>query len=202
MSYSKQEWVNNISVANQERMNHIENGIYQNSLDIETAQDDIETAQTDIETAQTDIQDLQNQLNDKNIITVGFSSDFTISTAGNNDIALNKIITQVGNKMTLSNGKIVIGNGVSHILVSGNAFMVIKTNGAKNFLIKQNNQEVIVSMNSFSGVSANMNVSRGLGSKLISVAEGDTIGFSIYGASTEVVSSNTSRTYLTVEVID
>lgn len=64
MSYSKQEWVNNISVANQERMNHIENGIYQNSLDIETAQDDIETAQTDIETAQTDIQDLQNQLND------------------------------------------------------------------------------------------------------------------------------------------
>lgn len=57
MSYSKQEWVNNISVANQERMNHIENGIYQNSLDIETAQDDIETAQTDIE-------DLQNQLND------------------------------------------------------------------------------------------------------------------------------------------
>ena len=30
MSYSKQEWINNSSVVNEERMNHIEEGIYQN----------------------------------------------------------------------------------------------------------------------------------------------------------------------------
>jgi hypothetical protein len=34
MSYSKQEWINNISVANEERMNHIEEGIYQNDQSI------------------------------------------------------------------------------------------------------------------------------------------------------------------------
>ncbi len=35
MSYEKQEWTNNISTVDETKMNHIEDGIYDNSIDIE-----------------------------------------------------------------------------------------------------------------------------------------------------------------------
>ena len=35
MSYIKQNWIDETSVANAERLNHIEDGIYENSLNIE-----------------------------------------------------------------------------------------------------------------------------------------------------------------------
>ena len=38
MSYSKQTWTNNVSIVDENRMNHIEDGIYQNSTDIELLQ--------------------------------------------------------------------------------------------------------------------------------------------------------------------
>lgn len=38
MSYEKQEWTNNISSIDEEKMNHIENGIYNNSINIEEMQ--------------------------------------------------------------------------------------------------------------------------------------------------------------------
>ena len=38
MSYEKQTWKNNVSIANESRLNHIEDGIYQNSTDIELLQ--------------------------------------------------------------------------------------------------------------------------------------------------------------------
>ena len=35
MSYTKQTWTNNVSAIDEDKMNHIEDGIYQNSVDIE-----------------------------------------------------------------------------------------------------------------------------------------------------------------------
>ena len=186
MSYAKQTWTNNVSAANENRMNHIENGIYQNSLDIETAQ--------------TDIQNLRTDFANKNIITAGISSNITIS-AGTNNISLNKTIASVGPKLTLSNGKIVIGAGVSHVLISGQGQMNIQTgNGdAKNFSIAQNGTVVISNLNTLIRSYA-LNVSRGFGSLLLSVSQGDTISYQVYGGAGDVVTA--SGNYLTVEAID
>ena len=38
MSYSKQEWTNNVSAIDEDKMNHIENGIYNNSVEIDKLQ--------------------------------------------------------------------------------------------------------------------------------------------------------------------
>lgn len=41
MSYSKQTWINNVSSINETKMNHIEEGIYNNSILVEKANEDI-----------------------------------------------------------------------------------------------------------------------------------------------------------------
>lgn len=186
MSYSKQTWTNNVSIANESRMNHIEDGIYQNSINIESAQSDIQTLQTDFA--------------NKNIITVGISSNVTIA-AGTNSINLNQVKANIGSKLTLSNGRIVIGSGVKHVLISGQGQMNIQTgNGdAKNFSIAKNGTVIISNLNTLIRSYA-LNVTRGFGSLLLSVSQGDTISYQVYGGAGDIVSA--SENYLTVEAID
>lgn len=44
MSYEKQGWTNNISSIDENRMNHIENGIYENSVNIENLENNTENS--------------------------------------------------------------------------------------------------------------------------------------------------------------
>lgn len=44
MSYSKQTWTNNVSSIDENKMNHIENGIYNNSTEIEEIKNKIKTS--------------------------------------------------------------------------------------------------------------------------------------------------------------
>ena len=149
----------------------------------------------------TQITNLQSQINDKNIITAGISSNVTISTAGANNINLNRTIASVGSKLTLSNGKIVIGAGVNHVLISGQCQMNIQTgNGdAKNFNITKNGTAVISNLNTIIR-SYVLNITRGIGSFLLSVSQGDTISYQVYTGTGDVVTA--SGNYLTVEAID
>jgi hypothetical protein len=105
----------------------------------------------------------------KNIITVGLSTGYTIENAGNNDLTLDNIIAQVGDRLSLSDGKIVIGEGIHHVLVSGEGMMGAISSGAKNFVITHNNNECLLSMNTYQNVSSNVNLSRGLSAKLVPV---------------------------------
>lgn len=138
--------------------------------------------------------------NDKNIITAGLSNNVTISTAGANNINLNRTIASVGSKLTLSNGKIVIGSGVSHVLIGGQGQMNITTgNGdAKNFYVQKNNTAIIANLNTIIRSYA-LNVSRALGQFLVDVNEGDTISYQVYAGNGDSV---TTGNYITVEVVD
>ena len=60
----------------------------------------------------------EKRFNLRNIITAGLSINATVPTTGENKINLNKVIGQVGNKFTLSDGKIIVGKGISKVLVS------------------------------------------------------------------------------------
>lgn len=138
---------------------------------------------------------------EKNIITASITSNVTISTAGQNNINLNKVISSVGSKLTLSNGKIVIGAGVNHVKISGKGQMNITTgNGdGKNFYVDKNTTEIIGSLNTIIRQYA-LNVSRGFGDYLISVSQGDTISYRVYAGVGDTV--NNYGNYITVEVVD
>lgn len=144
---------------------------------------------------------VQSKINDKNIITAGLSSNVTISTGGYNNINLNNTIASVGSKLTLSNGKIVIGSGVNHVLISGQGQMYVQVgNGdAKNFVIQRNGTNIITTLNTIVR-SAATNVARGIGSLLLSVSQGDTISYQVYAGVGDLVTA--SGNHITVEVID
>ena len=50
MSYSKQTWTNNVSSIDEIKMNHIEDGIYANSLGIESTNEEIADIKEDMQT--------------------------------------------------------------------------------------------------------------------------------------------------------
>lgn len=149
----------------------------------------------------TQVTNLQSQINDKNIITVGISSNVTISTSGNNNINLNRTIASVGSKLTLSNGKVVIGAGVNHVFISGQGSMNLVTgNGdAKNFIIQKNGVEIIANLNTIIRQN-NLNMTRGLGGFLMTVQEGDVISYKVYAGVGDAIPY--TRNYITVEAID
>ena len=193
MSYTKQTWTNNVSVANESRLNHIENGIYQNSINIETAQ--------------TDIEGLQTESAKKSIITIGLAADTTTTTTTsayqNIDLSLTNQVGKVGTKLSLSSGKVLIGAGVSKILVSGK----IQTQGDGS------QWGISIRKNSSTALAENYEGTPGTSwSSLVippipaSVTQGDTIKLSIYhnvANTTKTIRAYGGRgTYLTVEVID
>lgn len=154
-------------------------------------------------TVNSNITSLQNQIDDKNIITVGIANNVTISTAGYNSVSYDTVIKSIGNKLTLVNGKIVIGAGVHTILVNGQGSLYVKAgNGnAKNFYIYKNTSQYMANVNTFSRTS-DSNYTRTYGSMLMPVAENDTISFSVYAGVNDIVLGALSRNYLTIETID
>ena len=63
----------------------------------------------------------QNQLNDKNAITIGLNADTTTTSTSayqTIDLSLTKEVGKVGTKLSLSSGKVLIGSGISKVLVS------------------------------------------------------------------------------------
>lgn len=155
---------------------------------------------------QTQLTNLQNQVNDKNAITIGLNADTTTtSTAAyqNIDISLTKEMAKVGTKLSLSSGKVLIGEGVSHVLVSGK----IQTQGDSS------TYGLSIRKNTNSGVSDAYETTPGtawnqiaVSPILIPVIQGDTIKMTIYhnssGTTKNIKAYNGYGTYLTVEVID
>ncbi len=142
-------------------------------------------------------------LEDKNIITTGISNGITVSSGGDTIMLLDKQIARVGNKLTISNGKVVIGKGVNHVLVSGKFNVnVAVTNRAKNFYLRKNGDTNIAYAMTFYSGSANANLSETLSPALIEVEEGDYIEALYYLTPTDYIMNQSERTYITVEVVE
>ncbi len=139
--------------------------------------------------------------NDKNVITANASSNITISTGGLNNYPLNNTIASTGNKLSLSNGKIVIGAGVNHILVSAKLQIYLETsNGdAKNLALYKNDSFLMNNLNAVPR-SSRINFSTTINDLLVNVQENDTISCRVYGGVGDQITA--SSTYVTVEVID
>lgn len=137
----------------------------------------------------------------KNIITAGLSARYTIENTGDNALPLDNIISQVGNILSLSGGKIVIGDGINHVKVNCQIYVnrSVSAGGAFNLNLTKNG--TIIASVTNSGVEPGGNKSQGISEILLTVEEGDNIGFSFYGYEGDVVRYETG-TYITVEVVD
>lgn len=136
----------------------------------------------------------------KHLITATISTDKTL-TSGDVPLTLVNEIT-IGNKLSISNGGIVIGSGVNHILISMKvqyADMVSSTN-SRYAKIKKSGTEVIASR------TASPNNTNGLSvvitPTLLAVSENDVITASVQGVANDVIRSGATWTNVTIEVID
>lgn len=160
----------------------------------------------DISSITEDIASLQSQINDKNIITIGLNADTTTTSTSayqNIDLSLTNEVGKVGTKLSLSSGKVLIGAGVSKILVSGK----IQTQGESSqwgISIRKNSNTALAE--NFEGTPGTSWSSLVIPPIPASVTQGDIIKLSIYhnvANTTKPIKAYGGRgTYLTVEVIE
>ena len=141
-----------------------------------------------------------NELAEKNIITASISSNYAIKTDSPDTYEMLPLstYTHIGDKLTLENGKIVIGKNVSLVKISAKLSFNTLTAGLKWVTVfGKNDTAVLANPNQLSG-RATVSCS----DALVSVKEGDTLELRVLGLKDDVVRSGLAYTYLTVEVIN
>lgn len=180
MAYTKTNWVNDITPANETNMNNIETGIEQ---------------------AHQDIANLQ-----PNIITAGITADITKTTT-TSGICPMELLNSVGSKLTIEGGAIKIGAGVSKVLA--NAKVLAKNNDSSSSIIVQayiKKSSAGVESNVDAGIdiaNSGSNLSLCMTNTLVSVSEGDTLYLGWWKGNEKSLSIKKGYlTKLTVEVVE
>lgn len=145
---------------------------------------------------------IEEAITKKDIITANLTSDVTKSSTG--DYLVNSLTAsaQIGNKLSISGGDIVIGSGVKKVMVSGVGVMIAGSNTGnkiRNFTIVKNSTNLKT-------VSGNFNssewISLTLAPCIVSVASGDRLKLQMYSNATDVIKGGTPYTYITVEAVE
>lgn len=148
--------------------------------------------------------DVESKQNALNIVTVALTADKSITgTATTNDIALTQY-SKLGDKLSVSSGSIVIGSGVTNVLVSGSVRI---TNDATSGSVAYNcyiykNDEIVTSSRMY-GIGNGATGACSTPVTLIPVQQGDIIKLAIWKASSNkcTVSSAGNATLLTVQAL-
>lgn len=184
-----------MAAQNTDEMPIVQNG--------ETKKINVETLMSNLQTQMTN---LQNQVNDKNVITAKMLNDYTIqATSTVEDVKSFSLYNSVGSKLTIDNGCIKIGAGVSKVKVSYHATTQNSTSDAttRTFTyLTQNTISVTQESHYFNRTGEQISVSHN--SIIRSVNEGDIFYLRIYGLAGGKLMGGSSfcHTEITVEVID
>ncbi len=145
----------------------------------------------------------------KNILTAYLTSDFVIPNTNTiYDLSNMTLGENVGNKLSLVNGKIVIGAGVSKVKVNYTAKTTSAANTTRTFtyLMQDINGTATALSQEGSYYSAtNQQVNIGYTPRVVSVNQGDAFYLRCYGYKNNTIAGATStfiETYLTVEVVE
>lgn len=159
---------------------------------------DLPSTQTPINS--TNLNNNFNELDTKTnpqIITAELTSNFTKTIADYEKLTLASA-GSAGTKLTISNGGIKIGSGVSKIKVSAKAsFNSVASSGLKWLTIFNNNSAIIPNPNNLTA--------RGMiysTTTIVSVQENDIIYMYVNGVIGDVVRGGSGYTNMTVEVIE
>ena len=113
MAYTKQTWTNDVTAITAERMTHIEQGIYDNSL----ATDKINPSGTATTTAEIEEGQISDVIGFKSLKLKGQTSQYT--TTGKNKLAIKQLTTQTINGVTFTPH--YTGNKLDYVNVNGTA---------------------------------------------------------------------------------
>ena len=168
---------------------------FKNSQEPDLSAENLNQMQTNIE----------NAINDKNIISVGLSENVTLANTGEQMINLNLIRNQIGNKFKIKNGKIIVGKGISKVLISASVCFNFSSNretDAYNLTIFRNDTENMCQslnsdMNNINGANRTIHIIP----TLLNAKENDTFEIKVYGSKNDVISSYVQRTIMTIEAI-
>lgn len=145
-------------------------------------------------------------LQEKNVMTLSLHSNFTVQNT-NQYLPLNlELDTKIGNKLSLENGGIKIGSGVSKILVSAQMSFEAKNTRNIHFRVTKNNTDSLDNVFGWryehfnNGDLGNLTISPILGE----VQEGDLINLYYYCGAGDIISGNAfgKRTNMTVVVVE
>lgn len=137
---------------------------------------------------------------EKNWIATTLTSDYTLPSNSGVILPVNKLIESVGNKLTVnSDGEIVVGYGVNHIKVVGQAYFYQgAVNARKSVYITKNNIQ-IATMNNYAN---NQYQHFGVSSPIFAVQQGDKIRLAMIGNANDLIKAYSNGTFLSVEVVD
>lgn len=173
MAYTKTNWINGETPCSAENMNNIENGI-ENSLLKESVK--IEKTESDNDVYSCNYINYNMQ---KHMISASFTTDIDPTPQQYVEISNWNAIETVGNKLSIKNGKIVVGKGVSKIKIMGVLGTFIQAKQLIYIYSKKNGNNVfpwvVVSASDYNSIAYNT---------IISVQEGDIISISTYGQQT------------------
>lgn len=176
--YEKQTWIDGVSIANAERLNHIEDGIRKNSKDI-------------------------SDLKEINIMQISQAKGQTIIANNFQNEKINcELDLSIGNKLTYENYSIKIGKGVKFVKVSGAIFLNNKSGSSSTYAFGQifkNGEDVAHTI----AYSNSIFISMPIAEKLIEVKENDVFGLYISLSEGQAITRNDyGSTYLKVEVVE
>ena len=145
----------------------------------------------------------------KNIMTAYLTADFTIPNTNTvYDLTNMAVLESIGDKLSLSGGKIVIGAGVSKVKVSYTCKTTSAANTTRTFtyLMQDINGTATALSQEGSFYSATgQQVNIGYQPRLVSVSQGDTFYLRCYGYKNNTIAGAASTfipTLLTVEVVE
>lgn len=154
---------------------------------------------------ETNLNKIENELANKNIITAVASSKVTVTTTGEIKIPITTEFSKVGNAFTISNNRVVVGQGVNHVLVSAQIYCNLAANrgSAFNLYIRKNGVNVNNQTNNGYASTSTRNACLSLPPKLVEVTAGDYFEYYSYNYVDDVIRSDvTSSTFLTIEAVD
>jgi hypothetical protein len=143
---------------------------------------------------------IENAINEKNYLIATSTGTKTLS--GNTDLTLIKVRSK-GTKLTIENGKVKIGEGVSKVRVSGSIFMNIDTQASGYLWGRIVNNGNHVSGNITPTLLGMSFTSSSIPSIIIEVKENDLLGLNVDAANVSgTTRDGETTTWLCVEVIE
>lgn len=132
---------------------------------------------------------------EKNIITASFETPFVKKIASYEKMIFTSEV-KVGNKLSIENGNVVVGENISKVKVSANVGNAITSATKLSSRILRNDTSITEGIVANPAYYSTISISE----KIINVSEGDVISLEVAGAVGDKISWAT--TYLTVEVVD
>ena len=139
----------------------------------------------------------------KHVITAGLTDDYTTADPSNFEkLKTNKVFCSCGDKLTITEEGIKIGDGVSKVMVSGQIYFYtnVSMNGDSVAVICKNNKQIISHNQKLTDNYEHI----ALPEKLIDVKKGDIINLVVKSekATGTLIKNYEDGTFLTVEVVE